>query len=776
MRNVRTGELLVMVAVAFALAPACDSGGASPGDGAADWNGGGSGGGGAGADGGGSGGGGAGADGGEGGAGAGGSGSGGGGGETGGSVEILAKFGEVVVGGGTPMRALVRDGAGKVLGGRPLVWVSDSPAIATVDAATGIVTGVSEGEATISVSSDGAQASLEVRVEPAVAEADYIKMERFDCFLTRAGRVYCHDYFGQFIRPLDRENPSSAWHAVSPELRFKAFTHVRELVLALGLDGRIYQFGAYGFSGFDDAIRRPTPLSTDVRFKAIAAQDAYIAALSEDGSLYEVGARADGNFFTDEGAPIPVASSGDTKFESISVSRSHTFARSADGRIFNGRTGPGTWSCPRPPEYLGVPKSDDEHWCHEATELEFGLPFVSVVAGDYVSFGITADGTAYSWGSRIPGNGSDDPRGMLLHGRGESAAPSSTPLPLATDERFAAIAPRGAKIVALRADGVPFLWGWEVPEQGSYTTGRDSYVPTPVEDLHVTSVSPSSVILFEPGGSPISLLDGRVERGYFDQQPSFGGVESNLTLMRGSSHEIVVEPYAEALGMTGNGIAFPAAELSPVLTRIEGEETTSGSKLEDDGVTFELAPPTVAPGQAATVLAITATDTARVGQRKVYVGAEAIAVSVVPPLPPEGTPLNLRCDGPESVLYDGYWCLTNSGGATAPHKWKDLPLAGSTWQYENVCISYGGGGRGDARFKEPSGAVTQKAIRYGVLSRSNGEPEVTTSGHWLLYHEGIGDPQVEQLTFRPEIEAVGEAPKSGVVGEAWPFREGSCTF
>ena len=45
-------------------------------------------------------------------------------------------------------------------------------------------------------------------------------------------------------------------------------------------------------------------------------------------------------------------------------------------------------------------------------------------------------------------------------------------------------------------------------------------------------------------------------------------------------------------------------------------------------------------------------------------------------------------------------------------------------------------------------------------------PETTESKDWLLYHEGIGDPQVEQLTFDPA---------TGQVGAAWPFAKG-CTF
>jgi hypothetical protein len=48
-----------------------------------------------------------------------------------------------------------------------------------------------------------------------------------------------------------------------------------------------------------------------------------------------------------------------------------------------------------------------------------------------------------------------------------------------------------------------------------------------------------------------------------------------------------------------------------------------------------------------------------------------------------------------------------------------------------------------------------------------GFPVESGSGDQLLYHEGIGDPQIEQLTL---------TPSTGVVGKAWPFKKGTCPF
>lgn len=698
--------------------------------------------------------------------------------EEGGTVEILARYGEVVVGGLTPMRALVRDQAGKILGGEPLSWASDTPAVATIDAGTGIVTGVRVGKTTISVTTGRAQGSVEVQVEPAVAEPTYLypgENGAFYCFLTRGGRLYCRDIFGAFIGTFydNYDNPPNlTWHDISGELRFKALAAVYGgPVLALGIDGRLHQFGPYTTPQGKKVIVKPTPLPTDVRFKAVASESHYVAALSEDGSLYQLHK----DVRDSEGLLPLVASTTNLKFASMSVSGTHTLARTSDGRIYSWNRG-SEYSIGSCPDYLGIPKSGGERACGLPTEIATGVQFVSLTAGHLVSFGITADGVAYSWGSW---SGGDDPRNNLLHGRGENASPSSAPLPLATSERFTTIVAGRSQVAALRADGVPFFWGAGVvlnwSDDGYVTKAGDYWVPTEREDVRATSLSVTrkgfsyydSWALYEPSGRIVVTIDSS-SRYTWDQDPLYlGQAKLRLTLAQGSAREFGVQPYAEAESMTINGLAFPSAELSPIMRiGVESREPATDGRLEADGVIFELAPRTIAQGHAATTLRIEVSDTARLGEHIAWVESKKITLSVTPPEPPDGTPLDIRCDVAESVVH-GYWCLTNSGGATAPHNWKDLPLSGNTWQYQNLCISYGEGGQGEARFKEPSGNITPRPIRYGVLSRRSGVPEVTASGHWLLYHEGIGDPQVEQLTFHPT---------SGAVGEAWPFLKGSCAF
>lgn len=75
----------------------------------------------------------------------------------------------VIVGSTTPaFTAVTKDGSGNVLTGRVVTWSSSDPNIATIDASTGVATGVAPGTVTITATSEGktGTASLEVDQVP----------------------------------------------------------------------------------------------------------------------------------------------------------------------------------------------------------------------------------------------------------------------------------------------------------------------------------------------------------------------------------------------------------------------------------------------------------------------------------------------------------------------------------------------------------------------------------------------------------------------------------
>jgi uncharacterized protein YjdB len=85
------------------------------------------------------------------------------------SVEISPTTQSVVVGDTTPaFTAVTKDGSGNTLSGRTVQWSSSNPSVATIDANTGVATGVAPGTTSITATSEGKTSnSATLTVDPA---------------------------------------------------------------------------------------------------------------------------------------------------------------------------------------------------------------------------------------------------------------------------------------------------------------------------------------------------------------------------------------------------------------------------------------------------------------------------------------------------------------------------------------------------------------------------------------------------------------------------------
>ena len=81
------------------------------------------------------------------------------------SIAILPNPAVLVVGTTRPLTATLSDSRGRILTGRPVTWSSAQVAVASVHAATGIVTGVSPGQATIRATSGSAVGATQIVVQ-----------------------------------------------------------------------------------------------------------------------------------------------------------------------------------------------------------------------------------------------------------------------------------------------------------------------------------------------------------------------------------------------------------------------------------------------------------------------------------------------------------------------------------------------------------------------------------------------------------------------------------
>ena len=82
------------------------------------------------------------------------------------SVDIAPASADVLAGATVQLSAIPRDAAGDPLGGRVVTWTSSDDAVATVSA-TGLVTGIAIGSATITATSEGERGRAAVTVIPA---------------------------------------------------------------------------------------------------------------------------------------------------------------------------------------------------------------------------------------------------------------------------------------------------------------------------------------------------------------------------------------------------------------------------------------------------------------------------------------------------------------------------------------------------------------------------------------------------------------------------------
>ncbi len=79
------------------------------------------------------------------------------------AVEVSPSTASVIIGQSTQLAAIARNISGQVLSGRPVIWSTSSPALASVSS-TGVVTGLAAGNAVIIASIEGKQGSATVTV------------------------------------------------------------------------------------------------------------------------------------------------------------------------------------------------------------------------------------------------------------------------------------------------------------------------------------------------------------------------------------------------------------------------------------------------------------------------------------------------------------------------------------------------------------------------------------------------------------------------------------
>ena len=231
---------------------------------------------------------------------------------------------------------------------------------------------------------------------------------------------------------------------------------------AIASDGAAFCWGGNEYSqlGSDaaaDACRgrpcskTPVPVSGDLRFTSVAAGWVHNCGISVDKSTYCWGGGASG-VMSKEGylgdgtlrrSSVPVRVAADSLFVSTSIGDGHTCALTASGMAFC--WGQNTWGQVGDGTNADRPTPVAVH-----TELRFRR----LSAGAYHTCGITKSDETYCWG--------DDRWGQLGSGDVAYDAVSSsknTPLLVAGDLKFTAIAAGWEHTCGLSTTGTTYCWG-----------------------------------------------------------------------------------------------------------------------------------------------------------------------------------------------------------------------------------------------------------------------------------------------------------------------------
>jgi alpha-tubulin suppressor-like RCC1 family protein/uncharacterized protein YjdB len=407
----------------------------------------------------------------------------------------------------TRLTAWLWDANGVEIQGRTVSWTSSNTGVATVDA-SGAVTSVSIGTATITAARDGkiGSASITVTSDPVLRFASVNAMSPAGriCGVTTTADAYCWGRVplgdGDFSVE-QKTRPTlvrGGFDFASIQARGCGTTTSRDLLcwtsgvpvrvnlpVALtlvsmgeghfcGLDssGKAYCWGNNFLGQLGDGSQTnradPTAVSGNLTFTTIQASASFTCGLTTASDAYCWGTNSDGRLGSGSGstspATVPTLVAGGHKFSQLSAGLNHVCGVTQSGAAycwgqnFNGKLGDGT-----------------EVNSNVPVAVTGGRTFASISAGGTHTCALTTDGSAYCWGNNFAGQ-----LGVNSAELCGSTACSRQPVAVQGSLAFERLATGAFETCGITPTARLYCWGQNFVGQLGDGTFTNRSAPTPV--------------------------------------------------------------------------------------------------------------------------------------------------------------------------------------------------------------------------------------------------------------------------------------------------------
>jgi alpha-tubulin suppressor-like RCC1 family protein len=394
------------------------------------------------------------------------------------TVTVTPASNTIAVGASVPLKATAYNSTGTVLTTATFSWSTSNAAVALVSA-SGLMTTVGQGSATITATSGGVSGNSTVTTLASLTFVDVRAGVHYSCGRVAGGAAIC--WGANDMYQLGNGSTTDVYgpSAVSGGHLFATLSVQYSGGCGLETSGSAWCWGGVGepttsggaLGGGNANAPVPVALVGGLSFATVSEGDATGCGLDAGGVAYCWGWNRYGQLGngTSADSPTPVAVSGGLTYSAISVGASdHTCALTTAGAAYcwglngSGQLGGSSTDVCTTPLGASIPCS------LRPIAVSGGLVFTTISAGWSNTCGITTGGAAYCWGSNA--------YGRLGNGTTTDAA---TPVPVSGGLSFSAISATQSTC-GLTTSGAAYCWGFNKWGQLGNGTTNNSSIPVPV--------------------------------------------------------------------------------------------------------------------------------------------------------------------------------------------------------------------------------------------------------------------------------------------------------